>query len=125
MKRHKEPLLPWNSFPEGKILAHEPNLWVVRIGVVVNRPKKSKKFEDSYVALHQLSGESSSILGYTLTVKREFDKIFDEGTFLSLISKVDHHTNPKFLYKDQKVHLMRFNSNRSPSYWFLVRHRPS
>lgn len=125
MSRSKEPLLPWNSFPEGQIVNYESNLWVVRTGVVVNRPRKAKKFEDSYLALHMLSGESNSVLGYTLLAKREFDNVFEQDTFISFLSNVEQHTRPKYLYKDPKVHLLRFNTTRHPSYWFLVRYRPS
>lgn len=124
MKRGKEPLLPWSSFPEGKLVRHEPGFWVVRTGVVVNRPRRTKKFEDSYVALHMLSGEAKTELGYTLKAKREFDHTLEQETFVSLLSDVDSHTRPVFLFKDPKVHLLRFNSTRSPSYWFLVRYRP-
>lgn len=120
-----EPELPWNSFPEGQVLEHQSGLWVVRIGVVVNKPKRTKKYDDSYLTLHLLSGQSSSVLGYTLAVKRPFDHVLERGDSVSFISKVDKHTSPKFLYKDQKVHLLRFNTSRCPSYWFLVRHRPT
>lgn len=125
MSKRKDPLLPWNTFPEGKLIRYEPALWVVRIGVVVNRPKRLKKFEDSYVALHQLAGGSNSVLGYTFKSKREFPHIFEKDTFVSLLSDVEQHTKPVYAYKDPKAHLMRFNKNRTPSYWFLVRHRPS
>ncbi|KKL49607.1 hypothetical protein LCGC14_2313810 [marine sediment metagenome] len=125
MSRGKEPLLPWNSFPEGQVVNHEPNLWVVRTGVVVNRPRVAKKFEDSYLSLHMLSGDANSVLGYTLTTKRRFNHIFEQETYISFLSDVEKHTRPIFLYKDPKVHLLRFNTTRKPSYWFLVRYRPS
>lgn len=124
MSKNREPLLPWNSFPEGKVLRHTDNVWVVRTGVVVHRPKRSKKYEDRYLSLHMLSGDANSVLGYTVTAKKAFDNVFEQDTFLSFITAVEAHTKPKFMYKDPKVHLMRFNAVKSPSYWFLVRYRP-
>ena len=120
----RRPAIPWNDFPEGGVV-RQGNLWVVRLGVVVNRPKQTTKFEDSRVLLRQHYGESNSVLGYTLKAKKEFPQILQQDTFVSLFSEVENHSKPTYLYKDTKVHLLRFNSTRSPSYWFLVRHRPS
>lgn len=119
----KDPLLPWNDFSEGLVVQYEKNMWVVRTGIVVNRPKRTKKFEDKKVVLHQISGESNSVLGYVFRAKRDFDHVFERETFISLLS-VTKHKNPEYLYKDPKVHLLRYGTSRSPSYQFLVRHRP-
>jgi len=123
MSANKDLVIPWNSFPDGKVVRHE-DLWVVRTGVVVNRPKRAKKYEDSYLALHMLSGESNAVLGYTVKAKKTFSHVFEQETFVSFLSDVEEHTKPKYLYKDPKVHLLRFNNTKKPSYWFLVRYSP-
>lgn len=121
----KEITIPWNTFPEGKLTKHADSVWVVRTGVVVNRPKRQKRFEDSSLSLATVEGEGNSILGYVLQVKRDFQKVFVQDSYVSLLSDVKEHKDPKVLFKDQKVYLYRFNSNRSPSYWFLFRNRTS
>jgi hypothetical protein len=119
----KKPILPWASFPEGQIVQYEEGLWVVRFGVVVNRPKRTKRFDDAFVALHELTAAGGSTLGYTLKVKQDFGKIFSSEHYLSLITDIKEHSKPKVLFDDQKIYLYRFNATKTPSYWFLVRHR--
>jgi hypothetical protein len=119
----KEPSIPWNTFPEGKLTKHADTIWVVRTGVVVNRPKRQKRFEDTYVSLATVEGEGNSILGYVLQLKREFQKVFAQDSYVSLLADVEAHKDPKVLFKDQKVYLYRFNSSKNPSYWFLYRNR--
>jgi hypothetical protein len=123
MRAAAEDSLPWSSFPEGQVVRPRNELFVVRTGVVVNRFKKMKRFEDAFVHLSSIIGESNSVLGYTLLMKKEFPRTLLQDTYVSLLADVHTHMNPKFVYKDQKVHLMRFNSTQDPSYWFLVRHR--
>jgi len=123
--KSKEPVLPWKSFADGKITEVENNFWVVRMGVVVNKPIKHKKYEDSYVSLHCMTSSSKSTLGYSLRAKREFHQKFQQETYLSLLADIEKHKNPDLVYEDQKVRLYRFNSQKNPSYWFLVRYRPS
>tara|TARA_R100001132_G_C3272963_1_gene94971 strand:- start:3426 stop:3803 length:378 start_codon:yes stop_codon:yes gene_type:complete len=119
----KDPVLPWNQFPEGKLIQYK-NLWVVRTGVVVNRPKKSTKWKDKHVELTQLKGQSSAVLGYTFEVKRKFEYEFYTDTFVSFINQTDEHNTPEYLYKDPKMHLLSFNGKKLPNYWLLVRYRP-
>ncbi len=119
----KEPVIPWNTFPEGKIVAHSDTVWVVRTGVVVNRPKRLKRFEDSYVSLASVEGEGNSVLGYILQLKRDIQKVFAQDSYVSFLADVPAHKDPKILFKDQKVYLYRFNSTKNPSYWFLFRNR--
>lgn len=119
----KEAVIPWNTFPEGKITKHSDTIWAVRTGVVVNRPKRHKHFEDSYLSLATVEGEGNSVLGYVLQLKREFPKIFTQDSYISLLSSVTPHKSPKVLFKDQKVYLYRFNAASNPSYWFLFRNR--
>jgi len=119
----KEPSIPWNSFPEGKIAKHADQIWVVRTGIVVNRPKRQKRWEDSYLSLATVEGEGNLVLGYILQVKREFEKVFVQDSYVSLLAEVDAHKDPKVLFKDQKVYLYRFNNTKNPSYWFLFRNR--
>jgi hypothetical protein len=121
----KEPTIPWNTFPEGRIIKQSTILWAVRTGVVVNRPRKQKCFEDSSMLLSSLEGENNSVLGYLLQTKHEFPNVFPNESYVSFFSEVEKHKNPKVLYKDQKVYLYRFNSTKSPSYWFLFRNRTS
>lgn len=123
MRTSLDEALPWGSFPEGHLVRPKNELFVVRTGVVVNRFKKVKRFEDAFVHLSSIVGESNSVLGYVLSLKKEFSKVLLQDTYVSLLADVPAHTNPKFVYKDQKAHLMRFNSTQEPSYWFLVRHR--
>lgn len=119
----KELVIPWNSYPEGKLAKHTDMVWVVRTGVVVNKPKKQKCFEDSYIALATVEGEGNSTLGYVLQLKREFEKILVQDSYISFLADVEAHKEPKVLFKDQKVYLYRFNSAKNPSYWFLFRNR--
>ena len=119
----KETNISWNALPSGKVVSQNPLLWVVRTGVVVNKPKKQKKFEDSSVCLSLMEGEANSVLGYVLQVKKDFPSVFYQDSYVSFMSEVEKHKNPVVLYKDQKVYLYKFNSNKSPSYWFLVRTR--
>lgn len=119
----KEPTIPWNSLPEGKVICQDTDLWVVRTGVVVNKPRRQKKFEDPNVLFSWVEGETNSVLGYTLQLKRKFPAIFAQDSYVSFLSNVEQHVNPSVLYKDQKVYLYRFNDKKSPSYWFLVRSR--
>jgi len=119
----KEPIILWNSLPEGKVIQHDPSVWVVRTGVVVNKPQRQKKFEDGNVLLSWMEGDAHSVLGYSIQTKRKFHTTFAQDSYVSLLSDVDQHSNPIVLYKDHKVYLYRFNSKRVPSYWFLVRTR--
>ena len=119
----KESVIPWNTFPEGRIAKYSDTIWIVRTGVVVNRPKRQKRFEDSCLSLAALEGEGNSALGYILQVKREFEKVFVQDSYVSFLAKVDEHKDPKILFKDQKTYLYRFNGTKNPSYWFLFRNR--
>jgi len=119
----KDLSIPWNTLPEGKVVCQTPLLWVVRTGVVVNKPKRQKKFEDGNILLSLMEGETNSVLGYVLQPKKEFHAVFCQESYVSFLAEVEGHTTPKVLYKDQKVYLYRFNSNKAPSYWFLVRNR--
>lgn len=119
----KEANIVWNSLPEGKVVNQNPALWVVRTGVVVNKPKKQKKFEDSNISLSFLEGDANSVLGYVLQVKKEFHAVFCQDSYVSFLADVGKHTTPVVVYKDQKVYLYKYNTNKNPSYWFLVRSR--
>jgi hypothetical protein len=119
----KEPTIPWNTYPEGKLAKHADMVWVVRTGVVVNKPKKQKCFEDSFLSLSTVEGEGNSTLGYILQLKKEFENILAQDSYLSFLAGVEAHKDPKILFKDQKVYLYRFNSVKTPSYWFLFRNR--
>ena len=122
----KEVILPWKTFSDGDLTEIEHNYWIVRMGVVANRPKRHKKYEDSYVSLHCLTGDSKSTLGYSFKAKREFSSVFAQRTYLSLLStSVAAHKKPLLVYDDQKVMLYRFNTRKDPSYWLLIRYRPS
>lgn len=121
----KESNIEWNSLPEGKVVSKNPLLWVVRTGVVVNKPKKQKKYEDSNISLSFLEGEANSVLGYVLQVKKEFHSVFCQDAYVSFMSDVEKHTKPVVVYKDQKVYLYKYNTSKNPSYWFLVRTRSS
>lgn len=121
----KESNIEWNSLPEGKVVSKNPLLWVVRTGVVVNKPKKQKKYEDSNISLSFLEGEANSVLGYVLQIKKEFHSVFCQDAYVSFMSDVEKHTKPVVVYKDQKVYLYKYNTNKNPSYWFLVRTRSS
>jgi len=120
------PELPWRTFPDGEVTEIGANSWVVRMGVVANKPKRDKKYEDNWVSLHCLSGESKSTLGYLFRAKKEFSLLFSQKTYLSLLSSsTAPHKKPVLVYEDQKVMLYRFNTKKDPSYWLLVRYRPS
>lgn len=120
----KELSIPWNTLPEGRVSKYSDQIWVVRTGVVVNRPKKQKCFEDSYLSLSSMEGEGNSTLGYIFQLKRKFENIFTQDSYVTLLASLQEpHKNPKLLFKDQKVYLYRFNAAKNPSYWLLVRNR--
>lgn len=119
----KEPLVEWNLCAEGRIYRKGDGFWVVRTGVVVNKPTKQKAFEDQFVCLSSVSGEGNSILGYTLQAKKNFAFCFEQDTYVSLMDENRKHDNLKILFQDQKVYLYRFNKEKAPSYWFLFRNK--
>lgn len=121
-KPSKEASIQWNSLPEETIVQTANNLWVIRFGVVVNRPQRKKCFEDPSLLLSHYHGDGNSILGYSLSLKKDFPHHLASEAYLSLFSNVEaKHKDPKVVYKDQKVHLYRFNNTKEPSYWLLLR----
>lgn len=118
----KDLVIPWADAEEG-VIVRDKDVWFVRIGTLVNKPKRVKKYEDSCVSLSMYAGEGSSVLGYSFAPKKKFHHSLEQPYYVSLLSDTTHK-NPKLVFKDQKVHLYRFNSTKDPSYWFLYRGRP-
>ena len=120
----QEPLIPWNSLQEDCIVKIDDSTWAIRLGVVVNKPNRKRCFEDSCLSLVQHHGDGNSVLGYTLHMKKEFPHVVLMDAFLTLFSNNEvKNRDPKMVYKDQKVHLYKFNGNKDPNYWLLLRTR--
>ena len=99
------------------------DLYCVKTGIILNRPKKVKLYDDVFVSLYKFKGESRSTLGYALQVKRDFAQTYATGLYVSLMGEVETHTQPDLIYDDPRLYLYKFNSRKRPAYWCLVRHR--
>lgn len=117
--------IPWPEAPEEEIYKHSDTIWCLRTGIILDGTKRKKCYEDSKLSLLRVEGDSKSPLGYILRSKVDFNVVYQTSYYLSLFSSPVKNTSPKELYKDSKVHLYRFNGQKTPNYWFLLRTRQS
>ena len=116
--------IPWNELPLGELTKVE-GLYAVRTGVVISEPNSKEIYSDKFLTLRAMFANSlSSPLGYTLEAHVPFHHRAENLTSVTFFSEKKTHENLQYKYKDNKVHLLQFNSDDNPSYWFLVRFRP-
>lgn len=114
----------WEQLPERAVSKLNAKMYAIRIGTSINKPSKYCVYEDVNVRITQFIN-GKLILGYLLYLKKEDRfKLLQESWWLSLLSDVSKHYNPRIIYNDKQIYAYKFNNNRRPSYWFIIRSRP-
>jgi len=114
----------WEQLPEWEVSKLHDDMYAIRIGTSINKPKKNCIYEDVNIKIIQLIN-GKLILGYLIYLKRK-DKfrLLHERWWLSLLSDVDRHYNQQVIYNDKQIYVYKFNNKKRPSYWIIARNRP-